>query len=98
MCTCRCEYIVESGERYVGEWEAGKPKWVQALGLEGEALPELLPDMQSKVRQALEVRLPSYCIMHSMCFLFWHIKCLPRTRVLLSPHGVTVNYTVYVFV
>jgi hypothetical protein len=60
---CRCEYIVESGERYVGEWEAGKPKWVQALGLEGEALPELLPDMQSKVRQALEVCfLPQSCL------------------------------------
>jgi hypothetical protein len=46
---------VESGERYVGEWEAGKPKWVQSLGLEGSPPPDIMADMQAKVEQALEV-------------------------------------------
>eukprot|EP00892_Ulva_mutabilis_P006767 jgi/Ulvmu1/4462/UM002_0187.1 len=50
-----CEYIVESGERYVGEWEAGKPKWVQSLGLDEDAMPELVPDMQLKVEEALKI-------------------------------------------
>ena len=53
---CRCEYIVESGERYVGEWEDGKPKWVQSLGGSAEERDKLSEDMQAKVATALEVR------------------------------------------
>ena len=39
----------------MGEWEAGKPKWVQSLGLDDDAMPELVPDMQLKVEEALKV-------------------------------------------
>jgi hypothetical protein len=52
---CRCEYVVESGERYVGEWEDGKPKWVQSLGDGLEDTSKLSEDMKAKVDAALEV-------------------------------------------
>jgi hypothetical protein len=46
---------VESGERYVGEWEEGKPKWVQSLGENGVEQETLSEEMQAKVAHALQV-------------------------------------------
>ena len=46
---------MESGERYVGEWEDGKPKWVQSLGDDEDGDNDLPEEMQSKVARALEV-------------------------------------------
>jgi hypothetical protein len=46
---------VESGERYVGEWEDGKPKWVQCLGDGLEETSKLSEDTKAKVDAALEV-------------------------------------------
>jgi hypothetical protein len=54
----RCEYVVESGERYVGEWEDGKPKWVQTLGEGSEETSKLSEDMCAKVEAALKVCVP----------------------------------------
>ena len=47
---------MESGERYVGEWEEGKPKWVQSLGDDDAGQAALSADMQAKVATALQVR------------------------------------------
>ena len=70
----------------MGEWEAGKPKWVQSLGLDDDAMPDLVPDMQLKVEEALKV-LPFSCVqcasvVASLCpgecsvSLFFHARTL----------------------
>ena len=53
---------MESGERYVGEWEEGKPKWVQSLGENGMQQETLSDEMQAKVASALKVLLLSDCV------------------------------------
>lgn len=85
---------MESGERYVGEWEEGKPKWVQSLGEDGDE-PNLSDDMQEKVTRALEVRLgptsfqPVCVVRHAdPCHLF------PPTVAPLSRANVCLLATV----
>jgi hypothetical protein len=48
---------VETGEKYAGEWDQGKPKWVQSLGDSAVAsATDDSPELSSKIEAAGQVR------------------------------------------
>ena len=91
MRLCRCEYIVESGERYVGEWEEGKPKWVQSLGDDSMQTEKLSEEMQAKVATALQVLLSQCqaCVAAAHVLVTCHVRVM---RLFISAAWCTAPY------
>lgn len=51
-----CVYTVETNgtwERWAGEWEDGRPNWVESLSKWEKNLPTLSPDVKEKIQKVL---------------------------------------------